>query len=113
MILNNFVVAVIAAGCVISVASSLQADGYLDAVIREVPQAAMSLAQALKLGEREGVPISAEYDVEDGNLKISVYLKTGDQFREALVDPRSGSIITTKPLTDPKEITEAEPRAQR
>ena len=108
MILNNFVVGVVAAGCVILVASSPQADDYLDAVIREVPQAAMYLAQALKLGEREGVPISAEYDVEDGNLQISVYLKAGNQFREAIVDPISGSIVTTKPLIDPKEITEAE-----
>ena len=72
----------------------------------------MSLDQALKASEGEGNPISAEYDVEDGGLQISVYAKKADQFSEVIVDPNSGSIIKTKPLTDPKEINEAEAQSE-
>ena len=77
-------------------------------MIRELPQASVSLDQALKTSEREGSPISAEYDVEDGDLQISVYTKQDEQFSEIIIDPRSGSIKSAKPLSDPKEINEAQ-----
>ena len=87
-------------------------ENYLAAMISELPQARVSLDQALKASEGEGNPISAEYDIEDGGLQISVYAKRGDQFSEVIVDPNSGSIIKTKPLTDPKEINEAEAQSE-
>jgi hypothetical protein len=96
------------AGILMSASLALRAEeNYLAAVIRELPKASVSLDQALKASEREGNPISAEYDVEDGGLQISVYAKNGDQFNEVIVDPKFGSIIKTKPLTDPKKINEA------
>jgi hypothetical protein len=38
--------------------------------------------------------------------------KRADHFSEVIVDPKSGSIIKTKPLTDPKEINEAEAQSE-
>jgi len=76
-------------------------------VMRELPEASVSLDQALKTSEQEGEPISAEYDVEDGDLQISVYVKKGGHFGEVIIDPKSGTINTTKPLTAPKEVDEA------
>jgi hypothetical protein len=108
MVPKSLVIGIAAAGILIHTGLGSRADDNLAAVIRELSQAGVSLAQALKTSEREGKPISAEYDVEDGGLQISVYAKSGDQFSEVIVDPKSGSIIKTSPLTDPKEINEAE-----
>jgi hypothetical protein len=83
-------------------------DDFFAAVVRKLPQARVSLDQALKTSEREGSPISAEYDVEDGDLQISVYTKQDEQFSEIIIDPKSGSIKSAKPLSNPKEINEAQ-----
>jgi hypothetical protein len=102
-------VGIAAAGVLLCTSLASRAEeNYLAAVMRELPQATVSLDEAIKVSKREGKPISAEYDVEDGGLQISVYAKNGDQFSEVIVDPKSGLIIKTKPLTDPKEIREAE-----
>jgi len=102
-------VGIAAAGVLLCTSLASRAEeNYLAAVMRELPQATVSLDEAIKVSKREGKPISAEYDVEDGSLQISVYAKNGDQFSEVIVDPKSGLIIKTKPLTDPKEIREAE-----
>jgi hypothetical protein len=107
MVPKSLAIRIAVAGLLIHTGLGSRADNNLAAVIRELPQASVSLAQALKTSEREGKPISAEYDVEDGGLQISVYAKSGDQFSEVIVDPKTGSIIKTNPLTDPKEINEA------
>jgi len=109
MVPRRLGIGIAAAGILIYAGLASRAEeNYLAAVIRELPQASVSLDQALKASEREGNPISAEYDVEDGGLQISVYAKSGDHFSEVTVDPKSGSIIKTKPLTDPREINEAQ-----
>ena len=93
----------------VAVSSSSRADEeFLATVIRELPQAAVSLQQALKTSERKGNPISAEFDVEDGELQISVYTSQGEQFDEVTIDPKSGSIKGAKPLSDAKEINDAQ-----
>ena len=76
--------------------------------MRELPEANVSLDQALRTSEQEGKPISAEYDVEDGDFQISVYVETDGHFREVIVDPKSGAINTTKPITVPREVDEAQ-----
>ena len=72
------------------------------------PEARGSLEEALKTSEQEGKPISAEYDVEDGDFQISVYVERDGHFRKVIVDPKSGTINTTKPITDPREVDEAQ-----
>ena len=94
---------------ILTALSSPSADEeFWTAIMRELPEASVSLDQALKTSEQEGKPISAEYDVEDGDLQISVYVERGGQYREVIVDPRSGTINTTKPLTVPREVDEAQ-----
>ena len=56
----------------------------------------------------EGKPLSAEYDIEDGDFQISVYVEKDGHFREVIVDPKSGAINTTKPITVPREVDEAQ-----
>src|SRR5881394_3373423 len=83
-------------------------DEFLATVIRELPQATVSLQQAVETSQSEGNPISAEFDVEDGELQISVYTSQGDHFDEVTIDPKSGSIKNAKPLSDAKEIGDAQ-----
>ena len=91
-----------------ALATSSADEEFWAAVMRELPQANVSLDQALKTSEQEGKPISAEYDVEDGDFQISVYVEKDGNFREVIVDPKSGTINTTKPITVPGEVDEAE-----
>jgi len=48
--------------------------------MRELPEAHVSLDQALRTSEQERKPISAEYDVENGDFQISVYVEKDDNF---------------------------------
>src|SRR5215472_4342563 len=106
---RSLIAAAAATTLIVTALSSPWADeGYWAAVMRELPEASVSLDQALKTSEQKGKPISAEYDVEDGDLQISVYVERGGQYREVIVDPRSGTINTTKPLTVPREVDEAQ-----
>src|ERR1700704_1488411 len=78
MVLKPLAIGIAAAGILTYTGSASRAEeNYLAAMIRELPQARVSLDQALKASEGEGNPISAEYDVEDGGLQISVYAKKG------------------------------------
>ena len=109
MTTRRFVIGLAAAVSLVAVSLSSRADEeFLATVIRELPQAAISLQQALKTSESEGHPISAEFDVEDGELQISVYTSQGEQFDEVTIDPKSGSIKGAKPLSDAKEINDAQ-----
>jgi hypothetical protein len=91
-----------------ALAPSWAGEEFWAAVMRELPEASVSLDQALKTSEQEGKPISAEYDVEDGDFQISVYVEKDGHFREVIIDPQSGSINTTKPLTVRREVDEAQ-----
>src|SRR5437763_15266107 len=85
-------------------ATALADEEFWAAVMRELPEANVSLDQALRTSEREGKPISAEYDVEDGDFQISVYV----HFREVIVDVKSGAITTTRPITVRQEVEGAQ-----
>ena len=58
-----------------ALATSSADEEFWAAVMRELPEANVSLDQALRTSEQEGKPISAEYDVEDGDFQISVYVE--------------------------------------
>ena len=106
-----FIAAVAATALIFTALATSSADEeFWAAVMRELPEANVSLDQALRTSEQEGKPISAEYDVEDGDFQISVYVEKDENFREVIVDPKSGTIHATKPITVPQEVDEA--RAQ-
>lgn len=108
MTTRRSVIGLAAALNLVAVSLSSRADEeFLATVIRELPQAAISLQQALKTSESEGHPISAEFDVEDGELRIGVH-KPGRAVDEVTIDPKSGSIKGAKPLSDAKEINDAQ-----
>ena len=72
-------------------ATSRAEEEFWAAVMRGLPEASVSLDQALKTSEQEGKPLSAEYDVEDGDLQISVYVEKGRPFRRGHCRPEDGN----------------------
>ena len=74
---------------------------------RALSEAGVSLDQGLNASEGEGKPISGEFEVEDGALQLSVYTMKGDQFAEVVVDPKSGSIKESEPITEGDDLKEA------
>ncbi len=63
----------------------------------------VTLEDGLKASEREGKPISAKFEMEDGKLQLSVYTMKGDGFTEVLVDPKTGSIAKAEKITEAKD----------
>jgi len=69
--------------------------------------ATATLQGGLKASEREGTPISAKFEIEDGKLEISVYTIKGDGFMEVVADPKTGAIAKAEKITDADDLKEA------
>src|SRR5207247_9527131 len=54
--------------------------------------AKVSLKQGIVASAPKGQPISGKFEVEDGNLQLSVYTTKGGAFSEVLVVPKSGRV---------------------
>jgi hypothetical protein len=78
------------------------------ALAKLLPQATISLDQGMKASMREGKPISAKYEIEDGALQLSVYTMKGAQFSEVIVDHKSGSVKKVEPLTEADDMKDAQ-----
>jgi hypothetical protein len=82
-------------------------EGDQAAVVKALPQAKVSLAQALLASAHDGTPISAKFEVEDGKLQLSVYTMKGDKFSEVIVDHVSGKVAKTETITEGEDLGEA------
>jgi hypothetical protein len=88
-------------------------DDEIDAqVVKALPQAKVSLEQALLASEKEGTPVSAKFEVEDGKLQLSVYtMKTG-KFSEVVVDYVSGKLAKVEAITEGEDLTAAKAQGE-
>ena len=82
-------------------------DDELEAMAAALKDTTFSLQDALKAGEREGQPISAQFEMDDGKLQISIYTTKGDDFSEVVADPKTGSIVKNEKITDTDELNDA------
>jgi hypothetical protein len=101
----------IAAAAILSlVGSSSWAEGGMNPaeLAKALPQASVSLDQALKASEREGKPISAKYEIENGALQLSVYTMKGSGFSEVIVDHKSGGIAKSEKITEGDDLKAAQ-----
>ena len=69
--------------------------------------AKIPLERGLTASAKEGKPISAKYEVEDGKLQLSVYTMKGDNFSEVIVDHKTGKIAKTEPITKGDDLAHA------
>jgi hypothetical protein len=77
------------------------------ALAAALKDATATLQGGLKAGEREGTPISAKFEIDDGKLQLSVYTMKGDSFMEVVTDPRTGAVTEAEKIKDADDLKEA------
>ena len=82
-------------------------DDELEAMATALKDTTVTLQDALKAGEREGQPISAQFELDDGKLQISIYTTKGEDFSEVVADPKTGAVVKTAKITDTDELSDA------
>jgi len=79
-------------------------DAALAAALKDTT---VTLHGGLKASEREGTPISAKFEIEDGKLQLSVYTMKGNDFMEVVADPKTGAIAKAEKITDADDLKAA------
>src|SRR5262245_2677282 len=74
---------------------------------KALKDAKIPLERGLTASAKEGKPISAKYEVEDGKLQLSVYTMKGGDFSEVIVDHKTGKIAKTEPITKGDDLAHA------
>src|SRR5947207_15675409 len=74
---------------------------------KALKDAKVSLQSGLQASAREGTPISAKYELEEGKLQLSVYTTKGDTFSEVIVDHKTGKVAKAEPITKAEDMTAA------
>jgi|SRR5690349_2176324 hypothetical protein len=74
---------------------------------KALKDAKVPLERGLTASAKEGKPISAKYEVEDGKLQLSVYTMKGNNFSEVIVDHKTGKIAKSEPITQGDDLTHA------
>ncbi len=77
------------------------------ALAAALKDATETLQGGLKAGEREGTPISAKFEIENGKLQLSVYTMKGSDFMEVVADPKTGAVTETEKIKDADDLKEA------
>jgi len=76
-------------------------------LITAMPNAKVTLQQALTTAAQEGQPISAKFEVEDGKLQLSVYTAKDGKFTEVLLDYVNGKLAKTEAITEGEDLAAA------
>lgn len=74
---------------------------------KALPDATVSLEQGLTASEREGKPITGNFEIEDGALQLSVYTVKDGKFNEVIVDHKSAAIKKAEPITEGEDLKDA------
>ena len=82
-------------------------EGNTAALAAAMKNATATLQGGLKASEAQGTPISAKFEIEDGNLQLSVYTMKGSDFLEVIADPNTGTIAKAEKITDAGDLKEA------
>jgi hypothetical protein len=69
-----------------------------------------TMEQGLASAARSGRPISAKFEMDDGEVAFSIYVERSDGFRELLMNPRSGAAAGATIISEDGDLKDA--RAQ-
>ena len=73
-----------------------------------VTAAKVTLEQGLLTSKRNGKPISAKFEIENGKPQLSIYtVKDGSKYFEVIVDHSSGEIAKAEPITGGDDLANA------
>jgi hypothetical protein len=104
------IIAMAAAACVagwLGSHAALAADNDDQELIKAVNGSKITLQEGLTSGQRNGRPISAKFENEDGKLQLSVYTEKDGKFFEVIVDHGTGLIAKTEPITEGDDLADA------
>jgi hypothetical protein len=79
---------------------------------KALTEAKISLQRGVTGSAKEGKPISAKYEVEDGKLQLSVYTMKGDAFSEVIVDHKTGKVAKAEPITKADDLKDAKAQSE-
>ena len=79
---------------------------------KAVVEAKVSLEQSLSAAAREGKPISAKFEIDEGKLQLSVYTSKGDKFSEVVVDHNTETVAKTESITSGEDLTAAKAQSE-
>src|SRR5215470_4023979 len=92
-------------------ARAQQPDKEHEELAKALSAAKIPLQRGLTASAKEGKPISGKYEVEHGQLQLSVYTMKGDKFSEVIVDHKTGKVAKTEPITGGDDLTAAKKQA--
>jgi len=73
-----------------------------------VSGAKVTLEQGLMVSKKNGKPVSAKFEIENGKPQLSVYIvKDGSKYSEVIVDQTSGEIAKAEPITSGDDLADA------
>jgi hypothetical protein len=79
---------------------------------KALKEAKISLQSGLVASTREGKPISAKYEMDEGKLQLSVYTMKGDTFSEVIVDHKTGKVAKAEPITQGDDLAHAKAQSE-
>jgi hypothetical protein len=89
------------------VASAWAQDEDVAALAAALKETKLTLQEGIKAAEREGQPISAQFEIDNGKLQLSIYTSKGEDFTEVIADPTSGAIVTAEKIIDSDDLSDA------
>jgi len=72
----------------------------------------VSFEQGLSASAREGTPISAKFEIEEGKFQLSVYTAKGGKFSEVIVDHNTGKVAKAEPITSGEDLSAAKAQSE-
>src|SRR5467141_1995319 len=70
--------------------------------------ARVSLERGLAASARQGRPISAKFEMDEGKLQLSVYTMKDGKFFEVIVDHTTGKVVKAEPIAAGEDYTAAQ-----
>jgi hypothetical protein len=89
-------------------AGAAMSDNDKAALAPAVTGSKVTLEQGLATSKKNGKPVSAKFEVENGRPQLSVYtIKDGSKYYEVIIDQTSGEIAKAEPITGGDDLTVA------
>jgi hypothetical protein len=82
------------------------------ALARRVTGAHVSLARGLAAASARGKPISGKFELENGELQLSVYTARANRFWEVVVDHRTARIAKAEEIKEGEDLTAAKAQSE-
>jgi len=114
---SSTTIAVVVSTHLIATALAVQAEtGSVNGrsnLTRALQGAWLPLESGLAVSAREGTPLSAKYEIDDGAFQLSVYTSktvpsSGDAFMEVIVDCSSGVLLKVETISDGGDLAAAQ-----